>query len=70
MKRQNLIDTGSIGTCVVRASPRAQVKTQPRVRPRAARVEKPKEEDSAVWLMRFLALALILFVLVILVFQG
>ena len=68
MKRR-LVDTGSVGTCVVRASPRVQVKTQPRVHPRAEHAERPKE-DGAVWLMRFLAFALVLFVSVLLVFHG
>lgn len=48
----------------------AQRDVRPQLRSRTIRVPKPTAEDFAPWVMRFLALALVLFVFVVLALHG
>lgn len=82
MKRQDYlsVDADAGGTCVAtgrgvmghvgtesQRGRRVRAEVRPRVHPLAP---KQAAEDVAPWVMRFLALALVLFVLVLLVFHG
>ncbi len=76
MKSQAMsVDVGgtcaaSLITIVPQHVQRVQRDVQPRARSRSTSVAKPPAEDFAPWVMRFLALALVLFVLVVLALHG
>lgn len=73
MKQQGSISMGSInvgagGSCAV-SLPQRDLRVQREPKPRPAVPQAPKP-DGAAWVMRFLALALVLFVGVLLVLYG